>query len=158
MARASLLSLGTASLLLLAACTANAPDNGEEPVSTATGGEQTDTSGEMMDGEETNGDVIIRYTDDGYSPSAVTVDTGTTVIFENESENAMWTASDVHPTHRDYAGTELSEHCGDANSDAFDACEAIAPGDSWSFEFGKAGTWGYHNHRLPAHTGTVTVR
>jgi plastocyanin len=41
----------------------------------------------------------VRYTDDGYSPKSVEVAVGSTVMFINDSTQAMWTASDPHPVH-----------------------------------------------------------
>jgi len=68
----------------------------------------------------------------------------------------MWVASAVHPTHTLYAGTSLSEHCGNgAANDSFDQCDA---GDDYSFTFKKTGEWKYHNHVNASQTGTVIVQ
>lgn len=100
---------------------------------------------------------VVTYTDSGYLPSTITVKVGTTVTFKNESSQAMWTASAMHPTHSVYGGTSLAEHCPDTSGTAFDACTGIQPGNSWTFTFTKVGTWKYHNHLAPAHTGTIVV-
>ena len=62
----------------------------------------------------------------------------------NDTDQFMWTASDIHPTHQEYAG--------------FDAFRPIATGGTWSFLFDTAGVWGYHNHMDPDRTGTVIVK
>lgn len=102
---------------------------------------------------------VVIYRDGGYSPSTLEIKQGETVVFQNQSSAAMWTASAVHPTHRLYSGTSLSEHCGSpAEKDSFDACRGIQPGESWSFQFNKKGTWQYHNHLNATHTGTIVVK
>lgn len=93
----------------------------------------------------------VTYTDSGYSPNILRIKTGTTVTFKNESSQAMWTASAVHPTHRDYPTT------GGCLGSTFDACQGIQPGGSWSFKFDIAGSWKYHNHLSPGDTGTIVV-
>jgi plastocyanin len=100
---------------------------------------------------------VITYTDSGYSPKTLTVKSGETVTFKNESSSSMWPASAVHPSHRVYSGTSLSEHCPDINGTAFDACKGYLPGQTWSFKFDKVGSWKYHDHLNPTHTGTIEV-
>ncbi len=100
--------------------------------------------------------VTIRYTTEGFVPSSVTVKKGTPVTFVNQTAEEMWIASDEHPTHTQYDDTNKDTHCVDgvATAGAFDQC---AVGTSYTFTFGKAGTWGYHNHREDDHHGTVIV-
>ena len=85
----------------------------------------------------------IRYTDSGYAPSSVDVRVGDTVTFINESSDTAWTASNPHPSHTNYT--------------AFDEKEAGAPETSYAFTFTQLGSWRYHNHLNPGHTGTVVV-
>lgn len=101
--------------------------------------------------------ITVTYTDNGFAPSAVTVNQGDTVIFENKSSSPFWPASNAHPTHTVYDGTSLQQHCANPTSDTFDACRGIPPGGSWPFTFNKTGAWGYHDHLNPGQTGTVTV-
>ncbi len=103
-------------------------------------------------------EAAITYTNNGFSPANITVAQGATVIFQNNSSNAFWPASNVHPLHTLYDGTTLQEHCANPTAATFDACGPIQPGASWSFTFEKAGTWGFHNHLNPSEGGTVTVR
>lgn len=100
---------------------------------------------------------IVVYTDSGYSPNTLRVKVGTNITFKNQSSRAMWPASDLHPTHRLYSGTSLTEHCPDTAGTAFDACTGIQPGNSWSFTFNKKGTWKYHDHLNPSSIGTIIV-
>ncbi len=107
--------------------------------------------------EKSAGQFVVVYTDQGYSPENLEVKVGATVVFQNNSSEAMWTASGVHPSHRDYSGTSLSEHCANPDNNAFDACGGTQPGQAWSFQFNKVGVWEYHNHLNPFRAGTITV-
>jgi hypothetical protein len=71
--------------------------------------------------------VEITYTEDGYSPSEVTIQKGQAVRWVNNSEWDMWPASAVHPTHSLYPGKDD----GDCLGSSFDACDYFAPGASW---------------------------
>jgi carboxymethylenebutenolidase len=99
-------------------------------------------------------DATVRYTNDGFAPQEVSIDVGDTVQFVNEGGQSMWVASDVHPTHTEYSGTSLQEHCGQEGDDAFDQCES---GDTYTFTFDKAGEWSYHNHDRATDGGVITV-
>lgn len=79
----------------------------------------------------------------GFNPESLTINTGETVGFVNESNDAIWPASDVHPQH-----AELPE---------FDAERSIEPGETYTHTFEEEGEWGYHNHRNPSITGTIIV-
>jgi len=123
------------------------------PTATSTGATATSTSDQPIVGvkAEASGPVsvklvlpaLVALTDSGFSPSLVTIKKGDTVLFVNRSSKEMWVASDPHPAHSDYSGTTLAEHCPDTAGVAFDECSSA---DSYSFTFGKTGTWGFHNH------------
>ena len=100
---------------------------------------------------------VVIYTDTGYEPSTLNLKVGETVTFRNDSSHAMWTASDAHPSHTTYDGTNLSEHCNNPSATTFDECKSAQPGEEWSFTFTKAGSWKYHNHVRPGDTGTITA-
>jgi len=101
--------------------------------------------------------VTVTYSDSGYSPATITVKKGDTVVFDNKGSFSMWTASAFHPTHKAYPGSGI-EMCGTNTLVAiFDACREYGAGESWEFQFNEAGTWKYHNHLQPNHTGTVVV-
>lgn len=99
----------------------------------------------------------VVYTDSGFIPSTLIITVGETVTFKNQSGGGMWVGSAMHPSHMVYGGKSLEEHCPDAENDDFDQCAASQPGESWSFTFKKAGTWGYHNHANPSHFAKITV-
>lgn len=98
---------------------------------------------EVPSSTDTEEEVLVTYTDEGFSPSAVTVSQGTKVVFVNESSGSMWVGSDPHPVHTDLP--------------AFDQLEGSGPGTSYEFTFREAGEWEYHNHLRPAHGGAVIV-
>ncbi len=103
--------------------------------------------------------VVVTYTDSGYSPSTIRIKKGDELIvdFKNTSSKMMWTASAVHPTHKAYPGSDIAK-CGTLSGvDMFDSCKGYELGESWAFLFDKQGTWKYHNHLQPAHTGTIIV-
>jgi|GEM_PF-1711160 len=82
--------------------------------------------------------------EEGFFPADIIIHKGDTVIWVNDSDDYMWPASDVHPTHEMYS--------------AFDSQKPITSGGSWSFTFDQAGVWTFHDHLFPDHVGTVTVR
>lgn len=86
--------------------------------------------------------VVVRCTDEGFSPSTITVHAGEAVRWEGGGE-ACWPASNPHPTHEGYPG--------------FDASKPLAEGDAWTFAIEKPGHWPYHDHLRPWFTGTVVT-
>ena len=76
--------------------------------------------------------------------------------FINQGDGDMWVGSDAHPTHTQYAGTTVSEHCqdGDETSRAFDQCSVS---DTYTFTFEQTGEWDYHNHVNASAGGTIVV-
>lgn len=100
--------------------------------------------------------VTVTYGSTGFSPSSINVAVGDTVRFVNQSGTDMWVAVDDHPTHMEYDGTALRDHC--PTTTVFDQCTRGASGSSYEFTFTKAGVFGYHNHMRATDTGAVTVR
>lgn len=94
----------------------------------------------------------VFYTDSGFQPEKLVIERGETVTWFDRSPNPMWVASDFHPSHTRYDGTSLGQHC---PGSSFDQCST---GKRFSFTFEKKGSWGYHNHELAGHTGTIVVR
>ena len=87
---------------------------------------------------------VAYYDDEGFVPERTEVAAGQTVRFSNQSGEAFWPASNIHPTHQIYSD--------------FDAGEPIPPGETWTFTFEEAGFWRYHNHLAPRRGGLVVVR
>lgn len=90
----------------------------------------------------------VVYADDGFHPSSASVAVPTTVIFRNESSRQFWPVS---------AGQSSSTPCG--NNEQSGACEAVAPGASWSATFDKGGrTFHYYDKLNPSSTVDITPR
>jgi len=83
--------------------------------------------------EQPAGSRLVVYRNGSFSPDRLDVGPGDIVAFVNESDSAMWPASNIHPTHE-----ILSE---------FDAGKLVAPG----------GFWRYHNHLLFSSSGLAVV-
>lgn len=100
----------------------------------------------------------IAVDETGFAVKSLTIAAGTTVTFVNNGQGLHWPASDVHPVHAEYPGSNISK-CGTAEaSSIFDACHGLATGEKYSFTFNEVGTWGFHDHLAPAHTGTIIVQ
>jgi len=97
----------------------------------------------MKKAENENLTKKVEITADGFSPATITVKVGTTVKWENEGIALAWPASDPHPAHTGLAG--------------FDALAGLAKDATYSFTFTTVGTYGYHDHLNPTHTGSVQV-
>jgi len=106
-----------------------------------------------------NGESItVTYTNSGYVPKEVTISQGTRVIFQNQSNLFMWTATAIHPTHTIYPGSSILKCGAQEQPMIFDACGSVAPGESWSFAFQEVGSWRYHDHLNISKTGKITVQ
>lgn len=89
------------------------------------------------------GMVTVRYTNTGFEPVKLTVPVGTMVEFINQSDEEMWVASNVHPSHEILA--------------TFDQFKGAGKGQSYMYTFDKKGVWPYHDHINPALEGVITV-
>ena len=91
------------------------------------------------------------------TPLPIVSESKVTVTYSDSGSKMMWTASAVHPTHKAYPGSDIV-FCGMPQlTGAFDACRGYDSGESWEFRFNEAGTWKYHNHLQPNHTGTIVI-
>lgn len=89
------------------------------------------------------GMVTVRYTNTGFQPAKLTVPVGTMVEFINQSDEEMWVASNMHPSHEILA--------------TFDQFQGVGKGQSYMYTFDKKGEWPYHDHINPALEGVITV-
>ena len=107
------------------------------------------------DSENADGEAAatVTYQDGSFRPQTVTIQQGQSVRFVNEGDGQMWVGSDQHPTHTQYDGTSVNEHC-EGGVSSFDQCTT---GQTFTFTFEKSGEWGYHNHVNASAGGTVIV-
>lgn len=94
-------------------------------------------------GSTTSEEATITYSNDGFSPSTLTVKSGTRITIKNTSDHDMQFDSDPHPVHT--ADTELN-------------VDMVGAGQTATFTVTKKGTFGYHNHLNPNQTGTIVVQ
>lgn len=121
-------------------------NNTSTPTPTVYDGSQEtmmDTSSEgVTEGEGKGGvaeRVVVTYSDTGFSPKTITIDSGTTVAFMNDSNtNLLWIISTDYP--------EL------------DQGRSVSRGGSYEYKFIEKGTWIYTNNMRQDDIGTVVVR
>jgi len=89
------------------------------------------------------GEVSIVLTNKGFMPAEVTVKKGTTITFSTDVDRPFWPASNLHPTHEEYA--------------AFDPKQEIPPDETWSFTFDQVGDWNMHDHLRSYFVGSINV-
>lgn len=87
-------------------------------------------------------DVNVTLSSSGFAPQTVTVKAGGRVIWSNKSGVDATVNSDVYPTNLLWPFLNLGE---------------FSNGSSVSVTFDKPGKYTYHNHLVPAQTGTVVV-
>jgi plastocyanin len=87
-------------------------------------------------------DVVITYTDDGFTPASVTVKAGTPITVKNESTKVLEFASDDHPDHTDNSELNIGD---------------VPQGSSKTLIINTTGTWGYHNHEHDDDSGRIVV-
>lgn len=114
--------------------------------------------GSMMDNGGSPTVAVVTYTNNGFSPSSVTINVGDTVRFVNESGRSFWPASAFHPTHTAYPDSDVNKCGTGAELNIFDACKALASGASYSFIFTEKGSWNYHDHLNASRFGSVVVK
>ena len=99
----------------------------------------------------------VEITENGFSPSSLTIFRGDRVKFVNMGFSPIWPASAVHPTHRVYPDSDIVK-CGTTEEDSiFDACQGLTQGEDYTFEFNEVGTWNYHDHLHANLRGTIVV-
>lgn len=85
----------------------------------------------------------VNLTEEGFSPSEITINKGDTIVFTTTRNKPFWPASNIHPTHGIYP--------------QFDPKQPIEADKDWSFTFDKVGSWKYHDHLAPLYKGVIVV-
>lgn len=124
----------------------NTQDAQERGMETAHENAAQDAAGNATVGA-TGETVIVRYTNQGFSPQALTIAPGTTVTWSNESSERLWVMASG-----DTSTCPLRE-----NTTALNECASIGAGGSFSHTFTTTGTISYVNKEQPADTGSITV-
>lgn len=122
--------------------TARYVKTGKPLPSSVTEGDSMAAMGHKMAGMKSM--VKVKYTDKGFIPEKIEVESGSMVQFVNESSKVMWVASSLHPQH-----TKLP---------TFDQFKPVKKGAIYRYVFDKKGVWDYHDHINPSIGGVVTVK
>ncbi|TSC61142.1 MAG: Uncharacterized protein Athens041674_867 [Parcubacteria group bacterium Athens0416_74] len=116
--------------------------------------EESPTIGQVsVDTTDDTYDVLVTFDGDAFSPKELTVQKGTRVRFLNASDESVWPASAVHPTHSIYPEKDAQNCLGSS----FDACRDLKKDEFFDFTFNYVGEWRYHDHVKAFKTGMVTV-
>jgi plastocyanin len=108
--------------------------------------------------EDSHGEgVVVEISDKSFSPSVTTITKGTKVIFENVGTKNPWPASNIHPTHRGYPGSDIELCDTEKEETLFDACRGLEEGETYEFTFENSGDWRYHDHNDPRLKGRIIV-
>lgn len=120
--------------------------NNDEPAPTTnTQASNTADTGENLSsnsGQATESQAVIKYTDNGFDPQTITVESGTKVTVQNASSNPLQFDSDPHPEHTEDPELNIGR---------------INPGESKTITVTTKGSHGYHNHLNSGDTGTIIV-
>src|SRR3989338_4962299 len=98
------------SALVLSGCTQTTNQTGQQD-----SGQTIDQSGQQGNGNTAPAapkTVTIEFTDNGYVPSATSINAGDTVKWVNNGNTETWPASAMHPTHTVYPGSDIQK-CAD---------------------------------------------
>ena len=97
------------------------------------------SSGNVLDLKEAS----VSLTSTGFTPQAITIKVGTTVMWTNKSTTTGNVSSAPHPAHTDYPPLNLGN---------------IPAGGTVSLTFNTPGTYKYHNHLDSSQYGSITVQ
>lgn len=87
-------------------------------------------------------ETVITLSKNGFSPSQITIKTGTTILWKNESGKPETVNSDNYPTNQLHKELNFG---------------VFADGSSVVYTFNKAGTYGYHNQFNHTQAGKIVV-
>ena len=140
-------------LLLVAGCSKKADQPAPQPLPAVQPPQLTEPEPEPVMTKN-----IIEITSAGFNPKTITIKVGDTVTFVNKDSSKHWPASDLHPVHMTYPGSDIKK-CDTAEAETiFDACKGLMQGEEYSFTFDRVGRWPYHDHLKPSFAGVVVVQ
>lgn len=122
------------------------------------GAASSSSGGSSPTQQQEPGPPTVSITPAGFVPQTILVQANGTVRWVNNAGVLSWPASDKHPTHTVYPGSNVTK-CGTSEEDEiFDACRGLAPGEIYEFAFNRTGIWTYHDHLNPLLIGAVVVQ
>ncbi len=117
--------------------------------------ERIELIGADLEGEREH---FVKITDDGFVPSFLEIARWESVTFTNFKSVKSWPASNMHPTHRSYPGSDIDKCNTVEEAGIFDACRGLETGETYTFFFNEVGEWKYHDHLQAGMTGTIVVK
>lgn len=113
----------------------------------ATASPQTTTGEEQTTETETPSLATITFSSSGFSPSSVTIKSGGTITWVNDSNGTVEIGSAPHPTHTDNQEVSVGEYV-----------LTLKAGEQKTVTLNRTGTFGYHKHNnFSGQGGTITV-
>lgn len=119
-----------------------APDTVQPTPVVSTSVETNPTVFEATSATSTDEETVVTLTSSGFLPVSLTVKVGTKVTFINKTGTSATVDSDPHPVHTSYPSLNMG---------------GFKDGETLTFTFDKAGTYGYHNHLKATQKGTIVV-
>ena len=108
-------------------------------------------------GKQSAGENVVQMTAESFEPKVLMVNRGESVVFVNLDSEKHWPATDVHPSHQVYPGSDIKK-CRTAEANPiFDSCKGLGERESFTFVFNEIGIWKYHDHLNAGLTGTIIV-
>lgn len=86
--------------------------------------------------------IAVQITNTGFVPADVRIRAGSEVVWTNNTSGNYQVAADPYPTHATLPGLYS---------------QTIPPHGTYSYVFGKVGTWGYQDYLKPTVNGTISV-
>ncbi|OGY25227.1 MAG: hypothetical protein A2864_02155 [Candidatus Woykebacteria bacterium RIFCSPHIGHO2_01_FULL_39_12] len=121
------------------------PDTGSTPATTTGSTSSAVRQGSPSANKEEG--VTITYSNGSFSPSEVTVNSGSKITWLNNGDQEIKIGANPHPIHT-----------GNKEVSGGDFTLNLAPGESKSVVVTKTGSFGYHNHLNSSEGGTITVK
>lgn len=116
----------------------------EEPLPSVSENEEPSETNANAGSDVVSAENSIEIIKDGFAPSTLTINGGTTVTWINKDTQAHWIISDPHPTH-----SVLPE---------LNSKKGLLLNETYQFVFNKKGEFYYHDELNTTITGKIVVQ
>lgn len=117
------------------------PDKASQKTTTSTKPSSSDTT--TTTPSQQNETAIITYSNEGFSPSTITVNTGDKITIINSSSRDLEFESGPHPTHTQNSELNVGE---------------LKPGEQKTITVTQKGTFDVHNHLNPNDSIEIVIQ